>query len=158
MDNKELHMHSNKILEGNLLDILPTLPNSHFDAVLCDPPYHLTQKSRNGSPQPGDGRITPFGRHKVGTDTSSGTGFMGQTWDGGDIAFRPETWEAVIRVIKPGGYLMAFGGSRTFHRLAVALEDAGFVLVDTLMWFFGSGFPKSRNIASDIDRLCGGVW
>jgi len=156
-----LHMHSNDILEGNLLDILPTLPDNSFDAVLCDPPYHLTQNSRGGSArkcsrQPGDGGTTPYGRHRVGTDTSTGTGFMGQTWDGGDIAFRPETWEAVIRVIKPGAYLMAFGGSRTFHRLAVALEDAGFVLVDTLMWLFGSGFPKSRNIAADIDKLCGG--
>jgi len=160
MDNKELHMHNSKILEGNLLDILPTLPDNHFDAVLCDPPYHLTQNSRGGSArkcsrQPGDGGTTPYGRHRVGTDTSTGTGFMGQTWDGGDIAFRPETWEAVLRVMKPGGYLMAFGGSRTFHRLAVALEDAGFVLVDTLMWLFGSGFPKSHDVSKAIDRKLG---
>jgi site-specific DNA-methyltransferase (adenine-specific) len=143
-----------RIMEGDLLSILPTLPDNHFDAVLCDPPYHLTAKSRNGSPQPGDGRKTPFGRHRVGTDQEKG--FMGQTWDGGDVAFRPETWEAVMRVMKPGAYLMAFGGSRTFHRLAVALEDAGFVLVDTLMYLYGTGFPKSRNIAVDIDKKMGG--
>jgi DNA modification methylase len=161
MDNKELHMHNSKILEGNLLDILPTLPDNHFDAVLCDPPYHLTQNSRGGSArkcsrQLGDGGTTPYGRRRVGTDTSTGTGFMGQTWDGGDIAFQRETWAEVMRVMKPGGYLLAFGGSRTFHRMAVALEDAGFVLVDTLIWLYGSGMPKSRNIAADIDRLCGG--
>ena len=141
-----------QILDGDLLFVLPTLPDNHFDAVLCDPPYHLTAKSRNGSPQPGDGRKTPFGRHGVGTDK----GFMGQTWDGGDIAFRPETWDAVMRVMKPGAYLMAFGGSRTFHRLAVALEDAGLILVDTLMWCYGSGFPKSTNVAAGIDKIKGG--
>lgn len=139
------------ILEGDLLSILPTMPDNHFDAVLCDPPYHLTAKSRNGSPQPGDGRKTPFGRYGVRTDK----GFMGQTWDGGDVAFRPETWGAVMRVMKPGAYLMAFGGSRTFHRLAVAMEDAGFILVDTLMWVYGSGFPKSANISKAIDKKMG---
>jgi site-specific DNA-methyltransferase (adenine-specific) len=143
------------VLAGDLLQTLPGLPDNHFDAVLCDPPYHLTQNSRGGSAgkcsrQPGDGGTTPYGRHRVGTDTSIGKGFMGQTWDGGDIAFRPETWKAVSRVMKPGAYLMAFGGSRTFHRLAVALEDAGFVLVDTLMWLYGSGFPKSHNVSAKM--------
>ncbi|MBU2742256.1 DNA methyltransferase, partial [Acidithiobacillus albertensis] len=136
------------------------LPDNHFDAVLCDPPYHLTQNSRGGaarkcSQQAGDGGTTPYGRHRVGTDTSSGKGFMGQTWDGGDVAFRPETWEAVMRVMKPGAYLMAFGGSRTFHRLAVALEDAGFTLVDTLMWLYSTGFPKSHNVSKAIDKTLG---
>ena len=120
-----------KILEGDLLSVLPTLLDDHFDAVLCDPPYHLAQNSRGGSARkcsrhPGDG----------GTDTSS-TGFMGATWDGGDVAFRPETWQAVSRVMKPGAYLLAFGGSRTFHHLAVALEDAGLIIVDTLMYLYG---------------------
>ena len=130
-----------RILEGDLLSILPALPDNHFDAVLCDPPYHLTQNSRGGSNrkcsnQPGDGGTTPYGRHRVGTDVSS-TGFMGSTWDGGDVAFRPETWQAVSRVMKPGAYLLAFGGSRTFHHLAVALEDAGLIIVDTLMYLYG---------------------
>ena len=138
---------------GDVLTICQETPAESIDAGLCDPPYHLTQKSRGGSPQPGDGRKTPFGRARVGTDR----GFMGQTWDGGDVAFRPETWEAVMRVMKPGAYLMAFGGSRTFHRLAVAIEDAGFVMIDTLMWLYGTGFPKGRDISQDIDRKKGAV-
>lgn len=136
---------------GNVLEVLPTLPENRFDGVLCDPPYHLTQNSRRGSVQAGDSGKTPFGRHGVCTDR----GFMGQTWDGGDIAFRPETWRAVLRVMKPGSYLLAFGGSRTFHRLAVALEDAGFVLVDTLMWLYGTGFPKSLDVSKAIDKHLG---
>ncbi len=148
---------NHRILEGDLLSILPTLPDNHFDAVLCDPPYHLTQNSRGGSGRKGKPG-TLSGRLALGTDKGlqPAKGFMGQTWDGGDIAFRPETWMEVMRVMKPGAYLMAFGGSRTFHRLAVAMEDAGFVLVDTLMYLYGSGFPKSRNVAADIDRMLGG--
>ncbi len=141
---------SNAILEGDLLSILPTLPDNHYDAVLSDPPYHLTQNSRGGSGRKGKSG-TLSGRLALGT----AKGFMGQIWDGGDVAFRPETWEAVMRVMKPGAYLMAFGGSRTFHRLAVALEDAGFILVDTLMWVYGSGFPKSTNISKAIDKKKG---
>ncbi len=147
-----------RIMEGDLLSLLPTLPDNHFDAVLCDPPYHLTQNSRGGSGRKGKAG-TLSGRFTLGTDSGGpqpAKGFMGQTWDGGDVAFRPETWEAVMRVMKPGAYLMAFGGSRTFHRLAVAMEDAGFILVDTLMWVYGSGFPKSINVAANIDKIMGG--
>ncbi len=135
---------------GDVAAVCAEIPACSVDAVLCDPPYHLTENSRKGSPR-NVRRETPFGRHTLGTDR----GFMGQTWDGGDVAFRPETWEAVQRVMKPGAYLMAFGGSRTFHRLAVALEDAGFILIDTLMWLYGTGFPKARDVAHDIDRKKG---
>jgi site-specific DNA-methyltransferase (adenine-specific) len=71
---------------------------------------------------------------------------MGQTWDGGDVAFRPETWAEVLRVLKPGGHLIAFSGTRTYHRMAVAIEDAGFEIRDQLAWVYGSGFPKSHNL------------
>jgi site-specific DNA-methyltransferase (adenine-specific) len=67
---------------------------------------------------------------------------MGKNWDGGDIAFRPETWAAMLPILKPGGYLLAFGGTRTHHRLWCAIEDAGFVIQDTLMWVTGQGFPE----------------
>jgi site-specific DNA-methyltransferase (adenine-specific) len=71
---------------------------------------------------------------------------MGQQWDGGDIAFQPETWVTIGRVLRPGGFLVAFGGTRTYHRLACAIEDAGFVIQDCLMWLFATGFPKRRDM------------
>ena len=77
------------------------------------------------------------------TDPPYGLGFMGKGWDH-SVPGR-EFWEAALRVAKPGAYLAAFGGTRTFHRLACAIEDAGWELRDTLMWVYGSGFPKSHN-------------
>ncbi len=77
------------------------------------------------------------------TDPPYGLGFMSQQWDGG-IAFDPATWRAVYRVLAPGAWLVAFGGTRTSHRLVCAIEDAGFEIRDSLVWLYGSGFPKSR--------------
>jgi site-specific DNA-methyltransferase (adenine-specific) len=77
---------------------------------------------------------------------------MGKEWDGGDIAFRPETWAAVYDALKPGAHLIAFSGTRTYHRMACAIEDAGFEIRDCLMWVYGSGFPKSHNVSKAIDR------
>ena len=82
-------------------------------------------------------------------------GFMGKKWDSSGIAFQPKTWEKCLKVLKPGGYLLAFGGSRTFHRIAVAIEDAGFEIRDTIMWLYGSGFPKSLDISKAIDKKLG---
>lgn len=79
------------------------------------------------------------------TDPPYELGFMGKAWDRSGVAFQPETWAAALRVAKPGAYLAAFGGTRTFHRMMVAIEDAGWEIRDTLMWVYGSGFPKSRN-------------
>jgi DNA modification methylase len=76
---------------------------------------------------------------------------MGKAWDGGDVAFRPETWEAIAGVLKPGAHVMAFGGTRTFHRLACAIEDAGFEIRDTLMWLYGC-------LSDDTDILVDGQW
>lgn len=70
---------------------------------------------------------------------------MSQTWDGGDTAFRPETWATIASILRPGGFLVAFGGCRTYHRLACAIEDGGFVIQDCLMWLYGTGFPKRRD-------------
>ena len=81
--------------------------------------------------------------------------FMGKGWDNSGIAFQKETWEKCLQVLKPGGYLLAFGGSRTFHRIACAIEDAGFEIRDTIMWLYGSGFPKSMNIGLSIDKKNG---
>ena len=78
-------------------------------------------------------------------------GFMGKDWDNAGISYRKQTWEKCLRVLKPGGYLLAFGGSRTFHRIACAIEDANFEVRDTIMWLYSSGFPKSMNISKGIE-------
>lgn len=82
-------------------------------------------------------------------------GFMGRKWDSSGIAFRKETWAAVFRVLKPGAYLLGFGGSRTAHRIACAIEDAGFEIRDSLEWLYGSGFPKSLNVSKALDKAAG---
>ncbi|PZR83217.1 MAG: site-specific DNA-methyltransferase [Stutzerimonas stutzeri] len=114
-----------RLLHGDCLDHMRSFVQQGmmFDAIVTDPPYHLSSTRR-----------------------SKRTGFMQQSWDGGNIAFDPETWRAAFDVLKPGGHPVAFGGSRTFHRLTVAVEDAGFEIRDVIMWVYGSGFPKSMNL------------
>jgi site-specific DNA-methyltransferase (adenine-specific) len=80
---------------------------------------------------------------------------MGKSWDNSGIAYSVELWQQCLRVLKPGGHLLAFGGTRTWHRLAVAIEDAGFEIRDNIAWLYGSGFPKSHNISKAIDKLHG---
>lgn len=82
----------------------------------------------------------------VVTDAPYELGFMGRQWDATGVAFDPATWAEALHVLKPGGYLLAFGGSRTYHRMACAIEDAGFDIRDQIMWIYGSGFPKSKNL------------
>jgi site-specific DNA-methyltransferase (adenine-specific) len=89
------------------------------------------------------------------TDPPYEIGFMNKGWDSTGIAFQVETWKKALRVLKAGGHLLAFNHSRQFHRLAVAIEDAGFEIRDTIMWLYGSGFPKSLNIAKAIDKANG---
>jgi DNA modification methylase len=89
-------------------------------------------------------------------DPPYGLGFMGKHWDHAEnVAFRPETWAKVLRVLKPGGHLVAFSGTRTYHRMACAIEDAGFEIRDQLQWIYGSGFPKSHDIGKAIDKRGG---
>ena len=75
------------------------------------------------------------------TDPPYELAFMGRAWDQTGVAFDPDTWRAVFRVLKPGAHLLAFGGARTAHRMTCAIEDAGFEIRDTLCWLYGSGFP-----------------
>ena len=89
------------------------------------------------------------------TDPPYELGFMGRSWDSTGIAFQKETWELCFKVLKPGGHLLAFSGSRTYHRMAVAIEDAGFEIRDQVMWLYGSGFPKSMNIGKALDKKLG---
>ena len=91
------------------------------------------------------------------TDPPYELGFMGKSWDASGIAFNVEVWREALRVIKPGGHLIAFSGSRTYHRMAVAIEDAGFEIRDQIMWVYGSGFPKSHNVSKGIDKAAGAV-
>ena len=80
---------------------------------------------------------------------------MGKQWDGGDIAQSVDLWRQVYRVLKPGAHLFAFGGTRTYHRMACAIEDAGFEIRDCIQWLYGSGFPKSHDVSKGIDRAAG---
>ena len=86
------------------------------------------------------------------TDPPYELNFMGKGWDNSGIAFQSDTWKKCYEVLKPGGYLLAFGGSRTFHRIACAIEDAGFEIRDTIMWLYGMGFPKSQNIGKQLEK------
>lgn len=114
-----------KLLQGNCLDVLPTLPAMSIDSVVTDPPYELN--------------------------------FMGSknSWDRTGIAFNEEMWRYVLRALKPGGHLLAFSGTRTYHRMACAIEDAGFEIIDCIFWCYGSGFPKSHNVSKAIDKMYG---
>lgn len=113
-----------RVLAGDVLDVLPTLADASVDAVVCDPPYAL--------------------------------GFMGHAWD----THTPqgfqrwcEAWaRECLRVLRPGGHLLAFGGTRTAHRLTSGIEDAGFEVRDGIDWLYGSGFPKSLDVPKAIDR------
>lgn len=89
------------------------------------------------------------------TDPPYELGFMGKSWDKSGIAYDVAVWSECLRVLKPGGHLIAFGGSRTYHRLAVAIEDAGFEIRDQLQWLYGSGFPKSLDISKALDKQAG---
>jgi len=82
-------------------------------------------------------------------------GFMGKSWDNSGIAFDVEMWADLFKLVKPGGHLLAFSGSRTYHRMAVAIEDAGFEIRDMIEWVYGSGFPKSLNIGKAVDKIQG---
>jgi site-specific DNA-methyltransferase (adenine-specific) len=86
------------------------------------------------------------------TDPPYELGFMGKSWDASGIAFNVEVWQEALRVLKPGGHLLAFSGSRTYHRMAVAIEDAGFEIRDQIMWVYGSGFPKSLDVSKAIEK------
>lgn len=86
------------------------------------------------------------------TDPPYELGFMGKSWDSSGIAYSTELWGECLRVLKPGGHLLAFGGSRTWHRIAVAIEDSGFQVRDSIAWLYGSGFPKSLDISKAIDK------
>jgi site-specific DNA-methyltransferase (adenine-specific) len=93
--------------------------------------------------------------HSIITDPPYELGFMGKKWDNSGIAYDVQLWTECLRVLKPGGHLLAFGGTRTYHRMASAIEDAGFEIRDSIHWLYGSGFPKSLDVSKAIDKAAG---
>lgn len=123
---------------GDSREVLKAIPDSSVDSCVCDPPYALVsivkRFGKSGSaPAKGD------------VYARASAGFMGKQWDTGETAFDPAFWCEVVRVLKPGAHVVAFSGTRTYHRLACAIEDAGFEIRDMVSWLYGSGFPKSHN-------------
>jgi 16S rRNA G966 N2-methylase RsmD len=148
---------------GDCRDVLRGMADNSVDSVVTDPPYHLTSivkrfGSENAKPvksnleQPANKNLENI---NAGAFRRLSKGFMGKQWDGGDIAFQPELWAEVLRVLKPGGYIMAFSGCRTYHRMACAIEDAGFITHPMFCYAFGSGFPKAHNLSKQIDKMEG---
>lgn len=143
----------NNLILGDCLEKLKDIEDCSIDSIVTDPPYHLTSIVKRF----GKEGSAPAKHGKDGSFSRLSKGFMGQEWDGGDIAFNKEVWEECLRVLKPGGHLLAFSGSRTYHRMAYAIDEAGFEIRDQIMWVYGSGFPKSHNISIAIDKKLGAM-
>lgn len=139
------------------MDVLRALPDNSVDSCVTDPPYHLTSivKRFAATSQADDTKTSDRARRAADGMARLSRGFMGKQWDGGDIAFRPELWAEVLRVLKPGAHLVAFSGTRTYHRMACAIEDAGFEIRDSLQWIYATGFPKSHDVSKGIDKAAG---
>jgi site-specific DNA-methyltransferase (adenine-specific) len=133
------------VINGNNIDILKTYPDNYFDAVVTDPPYGLG-KEPNAAELMKD--WVEHGYHEV-----SGSGFMGKEWD----AFVPQPifWKEVFRVLKHGGHVLSFFGTRTYDWGVMSMRFAGFEVRDCIQWLYGSGFPKSHNISKALDKMEG---
>lgn len=135
------------VIHGDCREAIKVLADSSIDACCTDPPYSLVSiQKRFGKPGQAPAQ---FG--KDGLYQRASSGFMGQQWDTGETAHDPAFWAEVLRVLKPGAHLVAFGGTRTYHRLVCAIEDAGFEIRDCIFYCYGSGFPKSHNIGKKLD-------
>ncbi len=133
------------IWNGDCKQVLQSLRANSLDACVTDPPYHLVSQDKRDHRRASPAKSQ---RQKIG-------GFMGMKWDGGDIAHTVELWRDIFRVLKPGAHLVAFAGTRTYHRMACAIEDAGFEIRDQIGWIYGSGFPKSLDVSKAIDKAAG---
>lgn len=132
-------------VNADIKDWVKNYKGAKFHALLSDPPYHLTSITKrfgkNGSKPP-----------KEGVYRRGSKGFMGQTWDGGDIAFDSEMWHSLGELLYPGAFMFIYAGTRTYHRVAVAVEDAGFVIHPAVGWITSQGFPKATRVDTQIDR------
>ena len=142
-------MFEPQVIHGDSREVLKSIPDASIDSCVCDPPYALVSI------------VKRFGKEgsapAKGNDAymRASTRFMGKTWDTGETAFDPLFWTEVLRVLKPGAHLITFSGTRTYHRLACAIEDGGFELRDMVAWIYGSGFPKSHDVSKGIDKAAG---
>jgi site-specific DNA-methyltransferase (adenine-specific) len=141
---------------GDCRDVLKSIPDASIDSVVTDPPYALVSiQKRFGKPGSAAVKVPEGGS---GAYARASAGFMGKQWDTGETAFCDQFWSEVLRVLKPGGHVAAFSGTRTYHRMAVAIEDAGFEIRDQIGWAFGSGFPKSHNIGNGFGTALKPAW
>jgi DNA modification methylase len=154
------------LYHGDCLDVLRTLPDSSVDAVCTDPPYGLEFMGREWDKFDGKAlwndkahgvdNQRPTDEHGVSTGLSRWNTPRPQYVAGHPFQSWCEQWATeCLRVLKPGGHLLAFGGTRTWHRLACAIEDAGFEVRDSIAWLYGSGFPKSLDVSKAIDKAAG---
>lgn len=135
------------ISEGNIVKWCWDYNGDPFEATIFDPPYNLDTISKRYG-KPGSKPAQP------GVYSRSSRGFMNQDWDT-DEFFRPETWEAIKMILKPGAFGAAFSSSRTYHRMATAIEDAGFIIHPMIVWKNKQGFPKGTRIDTKIDEAAG---
>ena len=135
-----------QLFVGNNLEILPTLPDNSIDSIVTDPPYGLSDNKY----------VADTIARWIGGERDfvpDGKGFMGKSWDA--FVPPPALWDECLRVLKPGGHLLAFFGSRTQDIGALAIRLAGFEIRDSIAWLYGSGFPKSMDISKAIDKAAG---
>jgi site-specific DNA-methyltransferase (adenine-specific) len=137
---------------GDNREVLANLADASIDSIVTDPPYALVSiVKRFGKP----GSAPAKGNEAY---ARASAGFMGKQWDTGEVAFDPTFWAECLRVLKPGGHVVAFSGTRTYHRMVVAIEDAGFEVRDQIGWTYGSGFPKSHNIGEGWGTALKPAW
>lgn len=118
-----------------------------FHALFCDPPYHLHSIVKRFGKQG-----SAAAKDKDGAFKRAARGFMGMRWDGGDIAFQPDFWSTITEHLLPGGFVAAFAGSRTYHRMAMAMEDAGLEIFEPFGWLHANGMPKATRIDSQLAK------
>lgn len=130
-----------RIIHGDSRIAVRSLASNSIDAVVTDPPYAFVSIGKRF----GGKSAAPAKGGATGVYQRASSGFMGQAWDTGRDAFDASYWREIHRVLKPGGHIVAAGATRTYHRLACGIEDAGFEIRDMLLWLYGTGFPKSHN-------------
>ncbi len=138
-------MEINKIYTGNNIDILKTFPDNSIDSIVTDPPYGLGKEPN--AVEVLQSWITT-GYHEI-----KGKGFMGKEWD--SFVPQPIFWKECFRVLKHGGHLLSFAGTRTYDWMVMGIRLAGFEIRDQIAWLYGSGFPKSLNVSKAIDKMMG---